>query len=57
LTVDGYSAQPPALEFLNGTHMLLLFSLARSFTGKCIYLKEARSGFEPESPVHFRTSN
>jgi len=55
LTYDGCSAQAQALEFLNGTHMLLLFSLVRSFTAEGIYLKEARSGFEPESPVHFRT--
>jgi hypothetical protein len=55
LTVDGCSAQAEALEFLNGTHMLLLFSPLRSFTAKGIYLKEACSGFEPESPVHFRT--
>ena len=43
LTVDGCSSQAQALEFLNGTHMLLLFCLVRSFTAKGIYLKEARS--------------
>jgi hypothetical protein len=45
------------LKFLNALTALtlLLFFPARSFTAKGIYLKEARSGFEPESPVLFRT--
>jgi hypothetical protein len=34
---------------------LLLFQLVRSFKAKEMYLKEDRSGFEPESPVHLRT--
>jgi hypothetical protein len=34
---------------------LLLFHLAVLFTAKGIYLNEACSGFEPESPVHFST--
>jgi len=55
LTVDGCSAQAPAFECLNGPHTLLLFSLVRSFTTKWIYLKEACSGSDPESPIHFRT--
>jgi hypothetical protein len=47
----------PRLKLVNAltTLTFLLFLLVRSFTAKGIYLKEARSGFEPESPVHFRT--
>jgi hypothetical protein len=48
----------PRLKLLNALTafiLLLFFFPARSFTAKGIYLKEARSGFEPESPVHFRT--
>jgi hypothetical protein len=47
----------PRLKLLNSLTALtfLLFQLVRSFTAKGIYLKEARSGFEPESLVHFRT--
>jgi len=49
LTVDGYSAQAQAFECLNGTHILLLFSLVSSLTAKGSYLNEASSGFEPET--------
>jgi hypothetical protein len=47
----------PRVKLLNALTALtlLLFSLVRSFTAKEIYLMEARSGFEPESLVHFRT--
>jgi len=34
-------------------HTLLLFPLAMLFTAKRMYVNEASSGFEPESPVHF----
>ena len=44
-----------SFECLKGPLTLLLFYLIRSFTPKGIYLKEASSGLEPESPVHFRT--
>jgi hypothetical protein len=55
LTVYGRSAQAQACECLNGCHTLLLFYLVRSFIAKEMCLKEAHSGFEPESPVHFKT--
>jgi len=47
----------PRLMLLNAITalILLLFFPVRSFTAKGIYLKEARSEFEPESPVNFRT--
>ena len=55
LTVDRCSVQSQALECLNCTHILLLFPLFMLFTAKGIYLNQVCSGFEPESPVHFRT--
>jgi hypothetical protein len=47
----------PRLHFLNAitAFTLFLFSLFRSFAAKGISLHGSRSGFEPESPVHFRT--
>jgi hypothetical protein len=51
LTIDGRSAEAQAFECLNGTHMLLLFSLVKTFIAKGMYLKVARLGFEPERPV------
>jgi hypothetical protein len=47
----------PRLKLLNALTALalLLCYLVRSFTAKVIYLKKVRSGFEPESPVHFST--
>jgi len=47
----------PRLKLLNTLTALtlLLFQLVRSFTVKGIYLKEARSEFEPELSVLFRT--
>jgi hypothetical protein len=48
----------PRFKLLNALTALTLqlFSLVRSFAAKEIYLMEPRLGFEPESPVHFRTS-
>jgi len=48
LTVDGCSARAQAFECLNGLHISAVLPV-RSFTAKGIYLKESRSGFEPES--------
>jgi hypothetical protein len=54
LTVYGCSAQAQVSQWRNGFHTLFRFSLFRSFIAKRIYLHGSRSGFEPESPVHFR---
>jgi hypothetical protein len=45
------------LKFLNAITALtpLIFFLITSFTTNKIYLRGARSGFEPESPVDIRT--
>ena len=51
LTTDRCSVQSQAFQCLNCTHTLLLFSLVKLFTAKGIYLNQACSGFEPESPV------
>jgi len=47
----------PRLKFLNAIMALtpLMVSLFKSFTAKKVYLHGARSGFEPESPIHIRT--
>jgi hypothetical protein len=47
----------PRLKVLNAitTFTSLKVYLFRSFTTNKIYLHGARSGFEPESPVHIRT--
>ena len=55
LTDDRCSVQSQAFECLNCTHTLLLFLLVTLFTVKGTYLNQACSGFESESPVHFRT--
>jgi len=55
LSLDKCIAQAQAFECLNCTHTHLLFSLVLLFTAKGIYLNQACSGFEPESPVRFRT--
>ena len=48
----------PSLKLLNAVTTLILscwFPCFCYLQPKGIYLKEARSGLEPESPVHFRT--
>ena len=55
LTVDRCSVQSQAFECLNCTHTLLLFLLVMLFRATGTYLNQACSGFESESPVHFRT--
>jgi hypothetical protein len=52
LTVDGCPSQAQAFECLTPPAV----TLVRSFTAKRNVSPWARSGFEPESPVHYRTS-
>jgi hypothetical protein len=52
---DRCSVQSQAFECLNCPHTLLLFSIVQLLRAKRIYLNQACSGFELESPVSLRT--
>jgi hypothetical protein len=54
LTVYKCSAQAQTYECINYPHILMLFSLVMLYTAKRIYLNQACSGFELESPGPFQ---
>jgi hypothetical protein len=49
--------QSETADCLNDPHTVLLFPYLYYLEQQGIYLKETLSGFEPESPVRFRTWN